>query len=64
TLGYSDEPLVPSDSQGDPRSSIIDVLSTLVLRGNMVKTLAWYDNYWGCSSRPVDLSLIMARRES
>lgn len=37
-LGYSDEPLVSSDYQGDPRSSIIDGLSTLVIGGNMVKT--------------------------
>ncbi|VTN09175.1 Glyceraldehyde-3-phosphate dehydrogenase 1 [Raoultella terrigena] len=42
-LGYSDEPLVSSDYQGDPRSSIIDGLSTLVIGGNMVKILAWYD---------------------
>lgn len=43
-LGYSDEPLLSSDYQGDPRSSIIDGLSTLVIGGNMVKILAWYDN--------------------
>ncbi|GEC65806.1 type I glyceraldehyde-3-phosphate dehydrogenase [Raoultella terrigena] len=62
-LGYSDEPLVSSDYQGDPRSSIIDGLSTLVIGGNMVKILAWYDNEWGFSSRLVDLALLMARRE-
>ena len=40
-LGYSDEPLVSSDYRGDPRSSIIDGLSTLVIGGKMVKVLAW-----------------------
>lgn len=63
-LGYSDEPLVSSDYQGDPRSSIIDGLSTLVIGGNMVKILAWYDNEWGFSNRLVDLALMMAKRES
>ncbi|WP_158782824.1 type I glyceraldehyde-3-phosphate dehydrogenase [Pantoea sp. BAV 3049] len=62
-LGYSDEPLVSSDYQGDPRSSIIDGLSTLVIGGNMVKILAWYDNEWGFSNRLVDLALLMAQRE-
>lgn len=58
-LGYSDEPLVSSDYQGDPRSSIIDGLSTLVIGGNMVKILAWYDNEWGFSNRLVDLAVLM-----
>ncbi len=62
-LGYSDEPLVSSDYQGDPRSSIIDGLSTLVIGGNMVKILAWYDNEWGFSNSLVDLAQFMARRE-
>lgn len=62
-LGYSDEPLVSSDYQGDPRSSIIDGLSTLVIGGNMVKILAWYDNEWGFSNRLVDLALMMAKHE-
>lgn len=62
-LGYSDEPLVSSDYQGDPRSSIIDGLSTLVIGGNMVKILAWYDNEWGFSNRLVELALYIARRE-
>ncbi len=62
--GYSDEPLVSSDYCGDPRSSIIDGLSTLVIGGNMVKILAWYDNEWGFSNRLVDLALMMAKRES
>jgi glyceraldehyde 3-phosphate dehydrogenase len=61
-LGYSDEPLVSSDYQGDPRSSIIDGLSTLVIGGNLVKILAWYDNEWGFSNRLVDLAAMMAKR--
>jgi glyceraldehyde 3-phosphate dehydrogenase len=54
-LGVSDEPLVSVDYTGDPRSSIVDTLSTKVIDGRMVKVLAWYDNEWGYSSRVVDL---------
>lgn len=61
-LGYSDEPLVSSDYQGDPRSSIIDGLSTLVIGSKLVKILAWYDNEWGFSNRLVDLAVLMERR--
>ncbi|WP_432464662.1 type I glyceraldehyde-3-phosphate dehydrogenase [Agarivorans sp. QJM3NY_33] len=61
-LGYSEEPLVSSDYQGDPRSSIVDGLSTLVIGGNLVKILAWYDNEWGFSNRLVDLALWMEKR--
>jgi glyceraldehyde 3-phosphate dehydrogenase len=61
-LGYSDEPLVSCDYQGDPRSSIIDGLSTLVIGGKLVKVLAWYDNEWGFSNRLVDLTLLMEKR--
>jgi glyceraldehyde 3-phosphate dehydrogenase len=61
-LGYSDEPLVSCDYQGDPRSSIIDGLSTLVIGGKLVKVLAWYDNEWGFSNRLVDLTLLMNKR--
>lgn len=55
-LGYTEEPLVSTDFRGDSRSSIIDGLSTMVLGGNMVKVLAWYDNEWGYSSRVADLA--------
>ena len=61
-LGYSDEPLVSSDYQGDPRSSIIDGLWTLVIGDKLVKILAWYDNEWGFSNRLVDLALLMEKR--
>ena len=50
-LGVSDEPLVSTDFRGDPRSSIIDAESTMVLGGTMVKVIAWYDNEWGYSCR-------------
>ncbi len=55
-LGYSDEPLVSMDYKGDPRSSIVDGLSTAVTGGNMVKVLSWYDNEWGFSNRMVDVT--------
>jgi glyceraldehyde 3-phosphate dehydrogenase len=61
-LGYSDEPLVSSDYKGDPRSSIIDGLSTLVIGGKLVKILAWYDNEWGFSNRLIDLAVLMEKR--
>ncbi|MDH5753061.1 MAG: type I glyceraldehyde-3-phosphate dehydrogenase, partial [Deltaproteobacteria bacterium] len=48
-LGYTDEPLVSMDFKGDPRSSIVDGLSTAVMDGNMVKVVSWYDNEWGFS---------------
>lgn len=53
-LGYSEEPLVSIDYRGDPRSSIVDTLSTMVMEGTMVKVLSWYDNEWGYSNRIID----------
>ena len=58
-LGYSDEPLVSIDYQGNPHSSVIDADSTKVIDGTMVKVLAWYDNEWGYSNRVLDLILHM-----
>ena len=60
-LGYSDEPLVSIDYRGCPLSSIIDALSTMVMEGNMVKVLSWYDNEWGFSCRMVDLIKMVAK---
>ncbi len=57
-LGYTDLPLVSIDFQGDPRSSIVDGLSTKVI-GNTVKVMSWYDNEWGYSNRMLDLILHM-----
>lgn len=61
-LNYSDEPLVSSDYNGDPASSTIDALSTMVLEGSMVKVVSWYDNEWGYSSRVVDLCDYIAKK--
>ena len=59
-LGYSEEPLVSMDYKGDPRSSIVDGLSTMVIGGTMVKVVAWYDNEWAYSVRVCDLAKLMA----
>jgi len=61
-LAYSEEPLVSSDYNGNPASSTIDALSTMVLEGNMVKVVSWYDNEWGYSNRVVDLCNYVAQR--
>src|SRR5579864_990633 len=61
-LAYTDEPLVSSDFRGDPHSAIIDGLSTMVVGGNMVKVIAWYDNEWGYSSRVADLTHFIAEK--
>ncbi|MFC1903577.1 type I glyceraldehyde-3-phosphate dehydrogenase [Chloroflexota bacterium] len=55
-LEYCEEPLVSMDFKGNPASSIVDALSTMVIGGNMVKILAWYDNEWGYSCRLADLT--------
>jgi glyceraldehyde 3-phosphate dehydrogenase len=60
-LGYCEEPLVSMDFKGDPRSSIIDVDSLMVIGGNMAKVVTWYDNEWGYSCRTVDLAVMMAK---
>ena len=59
-LGYSEEPLVSMDYKGDPRSSIVDGLCTMVTGGNLVKVVAWYDNEWAYSVRMTDLAKLMA----
>ncbi|MSR21171.1 MAG: type I glyceraldehyde-3-phosphate dehydrogenase [Gemmatimonadetes bacterium] len=61
-LGVSDEPLVSVDYTGDPRSSVVDALSTAVMNGRMVKVLSWYDNEWGYSARVVDLARYIGER--
>ena len=58
-LGYSEEPLVSMDYKGDPRSSIVDGPKTMVMDGNMLKVLAWYDNEWAYSVRICDLVKLM-----
>lgn len=61
-LNYSEEPLVSSDYNGDPASSTIDSLSTMVVGDNMVKVVSWYDNEWGYSNRVVDLAAYIASK--
>lgn len=61
-LGYTEEPLVSIDFNGDARSSIVDALCTMVVDGDMVKVLSWYDNEWGYSNRVVDLARFVAER--
>jgi len=60
-LRYSEDPLVSSDIVGDPHSCIFDAEYTQVIDGTMLKTLSWYDNEWGYSSRVVDLLEMMDR---
>ena len=54
-LGYETRPLVSIDFRGDPRSSIVDAPSTLVINGTQVKIYAWYDNEWGYVNRTAEL---------
>lgn len=54
-LGYEERPLVSIDYKTDPRSSIIDALSTMVVNGTQLKIYAWYDNEWGYANRTVEL---------
>jgi glyceraldehyde 3-phosphate dehydrogenase len=58
-LGYEDQELVSSDFKGDARSSIVDSPMTLVVGGNCVKVISWYDNEWGYSNRVRDLITFM-----
>ncbi len=59
-MEYSELPLVSIDYKGDSNSCIIDALSTMVIGGNLVKIVAWYDNEWGYSCRVLDLAKIVA----
>ncbi|PAU53808.1 ArsJ-associated glyceraldehyde-3-phosphate dehydrogenase [Pseudomonas indica] len=60
-LGYEERPLVSIDYRTDPRSSIVDALSTLVVNGTQVKIYAWYDNEWGYANRTVELARLVGR---
>jgi glyceraldehyde 3-phosphate dehydrogenase len=60
-LAISEEPLVSRDYTGNPHSSIVDALSTKVIRGELVKVLSWYDNEWGFSSRMVEFLIYISR---
>ncbi|MEO0767942.1 MAG: ArsJ-associated glyceraldehyde-3-phosphate dehydrogenase [Cyanobacteria bacterium J06649_4] len=60
-LGYEERPLVSIDYKDDPRSAIVDALSTMVVDGTQVKVLAWYDNEWGYASRMAELAQKVAQ---
>jgi glyceraldehyde 3-phosphate dehydrogenase len=60
-LNVTEEELVSSDFNGNPHSAIVDLPSTAVIEGNLVKVLAWYDNEWGYSCRVRDLICFMAK---
>lgn len=59
-LGFETRPLVSSDFTNDPRSAIVDALSTLVVNGTQVKVFAWYDNEWGYACRLADIARMVA----
>ncbi len=61
-IKYCDLPLVSSDHAGTDESSIVDAALTLVMGGDMVKVVAWYDNEWGYSQRVVDLAEVVAQK--
>jgi len=58
-LGFEERPLVSVDYCGDPRSSVIDALSTMVINQTQVKIYAWYDNEWGYSNRTAELARLV-----
>ena len=60
-LAYSDEPLVSSDFNHNPASSIFDLAETQVIEGRFVRILSWYDNEWGFSNRMVDVAGLVGK---
>jgi glyceraldehyde 3-phosphate dehydrogenase len=60
-MGYEERPLVSVDYKTDPRSSIIDALSTMVVNGTQLKLYVWYDNEWGYANRVAELALMVGR---
>jgi len=63
-LGYEERPLVSVDYRGDPRSCVIDALSTMVIDDTQVKVLAWYDNEWGYVNRMMDIAQMIGAKMS
>lgn len=61
-LAYTEEPLVSSDLKGNTHSSIFSAIDTLVIGGNLVKAISWYDNEWGYSVRVTDLAKYIAEQ--
>lgn len=62
TTGEYMDPLTSMDFKGDPRSSIVDLPSNMVMGGTLVKVVTWYDNEWGYSCRTADLAAMIAKK--
>jgi glyceraldehyde 3-phosphate dehydrogenase len=62
-LGYEEKPLVSIDYKTDPRSSIVDALSTMVINNSQVKLYLWYDNEWGYANRTAELMHMIANSD-
>ncbi|MFV7784908.1 ArsJ-associated glyceraldehyde-3-phosphate dehydrogenase [Shewanella marisflavi] len=62
-LGYEERPLVSVDYKTDPRSSIVDALSTMVINGTQLKLYVWYDNEWGYANRTAELARMVGRMD-
>jgi glyceraldehyde-3-phosphate dehydrogenase (arsenate-transferring) len=62
-LGYEEKPLVSIDYKTDPRSSVVDALSTMVVNGTQVKLYLWYDNEWGYANRTAEIMQMVARQD-
>ncbi|MFQ6371560.1 ArsJ-associated glyceraldehyde-3-phosphate dehydrogenase [Shewanella sp. YIC-542] len=63
-LGYEERPLVSVDYRTDPRSSIIDAPSTMVINGTQLKLYCWYDNEWGYANRTAELALLVGQADA
>jgi glyceraldehyde 3-phosphate dehydrogenase len=63
-LGFEERPLVSIDYKTDPRSSIVDALSTMVVNGTQLKLYLWYDNEWGYANRTAELVRKVAQIDS
>jgi glyceraldehyde 3-phosphate dehydrogenase len=62
THGDYNDPLVSMDFKGDPRSSIVDLPTNMVMDGTLIKVVTWYDNEWGYSCRATDLAAMVAKK--
>ena len=60
-LGYEERPLVSTDYTNDPRSGVVDALSTMVINGTQAKIYVWYDNEWGYAHRLIDVAMMVGR---